>query len=106
MLTIIHFLKKNPNRRAIQIYSKLLSRYNCPVEIRHQTQETTTILQFHSKVVRTFSRDRVLVYPDVKIRMRTATETITANMLQTVWNELDYLADVCRITKDAHLEHL
>ena len=33
-------------------------------------------------------------------------ETITANMLQTVWNELDYRVDVCRITKGAHIEHL
>jgi len=30
---------------------------------------------------------------------RTATETITADMLQTVWNELNYRVDVCRITK-------
>jgi len=27
-------------------------------------------------------------------------------MLQTVWNELDYRVGVCRITKDAHIEHL
>ena len=33
-------------------------------------------------------------------------ETITADMIQTVWNETDYRADVCRITKDAHTEHL
>jgi len=26
-------------------------------------------------------------------RIRTATETITADMLQTVWNELDYRVD-------------
>jgi len=32
--------------------------------------------------------------------------TITANMLETVWNELDYRVDVCRITKGAHIEHL
>ena len=31
---------------------------------------------------------------------------ITADMLQTVWNELDYRVDVCRITKSAHIEHL
>jgi len=35
-----------------------------------------------------------------------ATETITADMLQTVWSELDYRVDVCRITKSAHIEHL
>ena len=33
-------------------------------------------------------------------------ETITADMLQTVWNELDYRVDVCRITDGAHIEHL
>ena len=33
-------------------------------------------------------------------------ETITAEMLQTVWNELDYRIDVCGITKGAHIEHL
>ena len=44
--------------------------------------------------------------PELKVRIRTANETITADMLQTVWNELDYDADVCRITKGAHIEHL
>jgi hypothetical protein len=37
---------------------------------------------------------------------RTAIETITAGMLQTVWNELNYRVDVCRITKGARIEHL
>jgi len=40
------------------------------------------------------------------LRIRTAIETITADMLQTVWNGLDYRVDVCRITKDANIEHL
>ena len=44
--------------------------------------------------------------PELKVRIRTANETITADMLQTVWNELDYRVDVCRITKGAHTEHL
>jgi hypothetical protein len=29
-----------------------------------------------------------------------------ADMLQTIWNELDYPVDVCDITKGAHIEHL
>ena len=37
---------------------------------------------------------------------RAAIETITADMLQTVWNELDYRVAVCRITNGAHIEHL
>ena len=30
------------------------------------------------------------IIPEQKVRIRTAIETITADMLQTVWNELDY----------------
>jgi len=33
-------------------------------------------------------------------------ERRTADMLQTVWNELDFRVDVCRNTKGAHIEHL
>jgi hypothetical protein len=44
--------------------------------------------------------------PELKLRIRTAIETITADMLEKVWNELDYRVDVCRITKGAHIEHL
>jgi hypothetical protein len=44
--------------------------------------------------------------PELKVRIRTAIETITADMPQAVWNELDYRVDVCRITKCAHIEHL
>jgi len=44
--------------------------------------------------------------PELKVRIRTAVETITTDMLQTVWNELDYRVDVCRVTKGAHIEHL
>jgi len=44
--------------------------------------------------------------PELTVRIRTAIETITADMLQTVWNALDDRVDVCRITKGAHIEHL
>ena len=44
--------------------------------------------------------------PELKVRIRTTNEIITADMLQTVWKELDYRVDVCRITKGAHIEHL
>jgi len=44
--------------------------------------------------------------PELKARIIIATKTITADMLQTVWNELDYRVDVYRITKGAHIEHL
>ena len=44
--------------------------------------------------------------PELKVRIRTAIDAITADMLQIAWNELDYRVDVCRITKGAHIEHL
>jgi len=52
-----------------------------------------------------YVKDQVYVL-ELKVRIRSATETITADMLHTVWNELDYCVDVCRITKGAHIEHL
>jgi hypothetical protein len=59
-----------------------------------------------------YVKDQVYVPPlpasilELKVRIRTAIETITAEMLQTVWNEQDYRVDVCRITKGAHIEYL
>jgi len=44
--------------------------------------------------------------PELKVGIRTTIETITADMLQTAGNELDFCVDVCRITKGAHIEHL
>jgi len=62
--------------------------------------------------LRGYVKDQVYVpplpasIPELKIRIRTATETITADTLRTVWNELGYCVDVCRITKGAQIEHL
>jgi hypothetical protein len=44
-------------------------------------------------------------FPELKIRIRTAIETITADMLQTILNEITYRVDVSRITRGAHIEH-
>jgi len=44
--------------------------------------------------------------PELKVQIRSAIETITADILQTLWNELDYHVEVCRITKGAYIEHL
>ena len=43
---------------------------------------------------------------ELEVRIRTPIETITADLVQTVWNELDYRVDVCGLKKDAHVEHL
>jgi hypothetical protein len=48
-----------------------------------------------------YVKDQVYVHhlptsnPELKIRIRMATENITTDMLQTVWNELDFRDDVC-----------
>ena len=69
------------------------------------------VLTFHECRI-SYVKDQVYVpplpssIPELKVRIRTAIDTITADMLQTVWNELDYRVDVCRITKGAHIEHL
>ena len=49
-----------------------------------------------------FKRQGACVFLELKVRIRTAIETITADMR----NELDYRVDVCTITKGAHIEHL
>jgi hypothetical protein len=44
--------------------------------------------------------------PDLKKRSTAAVETITPDLLIRVWQELDYLLDVCHVTKGANIEHL
>ena len=53
-----------------------------------------------------FQETGCVCIPELKVRIWTAIETITADMLQTVRNELDYLVDVCGITKGAYIEYL
>jgi len=49
-----------------------------------------------------FQETGCVFIPELKVRIRTDIETITAAMR----NELDYRVYVCRITKGAHIEHL
>ena len=39
-------------------------------------------------------------------RITHALQTITADMLHSVWDEFDYRVDVCRMTHGAHIEGL
>ena len=43
---------------------------------------------------------------EMKQRITAALETVTKDMLQRVWHELEYRLDVCRVTGGAHFEHL
>jgi hypothetical protein len=39
-------------------------------------------------------------------RIVEAVAAINRRMLQSVWQELDYSIDICRVTKGGHIEHL
>ena len=43
---------------------------------------------------------------EMKERITAALETVTEDMLQRVWHELEYRPYVCRVTGGAHIEHL
>jgi hypothetical protein len=44
--------------------------------------------------------------PQLRKRIMGAVAAINRQMLQRVWQELDYRIDICRITKSGYIEHL
>jgi hypothetical protein len=40
----------------------------------------------------------------LKARIRDAVATVTPNMLQATWNEVEYRLDICRVSRGAHIE--
>jgi hypothetical protein len=40
----------------------------------------------------------------LKTCVKNAVATVTPNMLQATWNEVEYRLDICRATKGAHIE--
>jgi hypothetical protein len=44
--------------------------------------------------------------PQLQRRIVEAVAAIYRQMLQRVWQELDYRIDICRVTKDGHIKHL
>ena len=59
-----------------------------------------------------YIKDRVLVPPlpvslnELKQRITTAAACVHEDMLRSVWTELDYRIDICRVTKGSHIENL
>lgn len=59
-----------------------------------------------------YVKDKVYIPPlprdlrQLRQRINDAVDTIDHDMLGRVWQELDYRADVCRVTRGAHIEHL
>jgi hypothetical protein len=43
---------------------------------------------------------------ELKRRISEAAASVTADMLERVWQEMEYRIDVCRVTKGAHIESL
>jgi hypothetical protein len=40
----------------------------------------------------------------LKGRIRDAVATVTPNVVEATWNDVQYRLDVCRVTKGAHIE--
>ena len=61
--------------------------------------------------MRSCVEDRVFVPPFpvslkvLKQRITTAVASVDEGMLRSVWTELDYHIDICRVTKGSHIEH-
>jgi len=57
-----------------------------------------------------YMKDRVYVPPlpatvdELQKRINAAVKSVTPDMLQRVWSELDYRIDVCRVTRGWHIE--
>jgi hypothetical protein len=43
---------------------------------------------------------------DLKRSITEAVAAVTCDMLRRVWEELDYRFDICRVTREAHIECL
>jgi len=62
--------------------------------------------------LRSSVQDRVFVpllplsLNELKQRITTAVASVDEGMLRSVWTELDYRIDICRVTKVSHIEHL
>ena len=92
-----------------------LARDNCPRrEVRVVTflASTVTWPTPCDIFLRGYNKDRVYVppmpryLPQLRQRFVEAAAAIDRQMLQSVWQELEYRIDICRVTKGGHIEHL
>jgi len=57
-----------------------------------------------------YVKDRIYVPPlpatveELQEIITAAVKSVTPDMLQRVWSELDYCIDVCRVTRGGHIE--
>jgi len=69
----------------------------------------TTIARYHRLLLWGCVKDKVFSTPvpdvsNLKARITDAFATITEDMLENTWREIDYRLDVLRATKGAHIE--
>ncbi|PSN39231.1 hypothetical protein C0J52_24166 [Blattella germanica] len=48
--------------------------------------------------------DQQLISVELRHRIAAAVQQVTPDMLQRVWQEIDFRWDVCRMTNGAHIE--
>jgi len=59
-----------------------------------------------------YIKDKAVVPPlpvslnKLKQRITTAVASVDEDIVRSVWTELDYRIDVCRVTKGSHIEDL
>ena len=59
-----------------------------------------------------YIKDRVFIPPlpvrlnELIQRITTAVVSVDKDMPRSIWTELDYCIDICRVTKGSHTEHL
>jgi hypothetical protein len=59
-----------------------------------------------------YIKDRVFVPPlpaslnELKQRITTADASVDKDMLRSVWTDLDYRIDICRVTKGSHTQNI
>ena len=59
-----------------------------------------------SVVDRVFVPSLPVSLKELKQRITTAVASVDEDMLRSVWTELDYRIDICRVTNGSHIEHL
>jgi hypothetical protein len=52
------------------------------------------------------STNRARNFKKLKQRITTSVTRFDEDILRSVWTELDYRIDICRVTKSSHIDHL
>jgi len=78
----------------------------CVSEYHTRKSVVTVQRAFRAKYAKIFVPSLPHDLVDLKTRSIAAVKNIDAPMLARVWQELEYLIDVCRVTGGAHFENL